>query len=265
MALSNREGWRYFDADDQATALLALRARMGDSFATDPDDAALTILIERMVRFLERATKRFFVKREGVLRLRGSGEPRLWLPFPIVATDQGGTGLVSVTFFDDSEPQTIEDFTVNDGAWEGDDDPRDDPFIEYAIDTFGSQFVSRPPVFAGSLRHFPYGVKNIIVDASWGYLEPDGAVPELILHVLARLCVLNVDPNDDLCAVDDRRRGALIAESTRGRSYQVAAHAVSGGITLDREIDQILRSYKRPPTVTVSRPPARRGRARFRE
>ena len=264
MPLSNREPWRYFDANDEPTAMLALRARMGTSYATVPDDATLADILDRSVRFVERATQRFFVRRDGEIKLRGAGEPRQSLPFPVISVDQGATGVTSVTIDDDTDPIDVEEYVVNDGAWEGPEDPRTDPFIEWAVSGFGS-FVSRPPEIATSRRRFAYGVGNIAVSASWGFVEPDGTTPIMILHMLARLCILNSAPNDDLCAVDDKKRGALLSESTSGRSYQMALHAVSSGLTLDREIDLILREYKRPPEVYISRPPARRGRTRYRE
>ena len=263
MPLSNREPWRYFedpsDPNDEAAALLLLRGLMGASFASAPNDAVLTNILARSVRFFERVTRRFFVRRDGTLDIDGTDAPRLWLPFPVVSLDQDNTALpveVSIGEGDPLEPQL---YDVNDGAWEGEDDPRDDPFIEHSNDSTGT-VVSTPPRTYNAAR-WPYGVRNVHVTASWGYLEPDGAVPPLVQHALARLCVLNSAPNDDLSAVEDRRRGALLSESVEGRSYQLASHAISGGLTLDREIDQILRSYKRPPAAHISRPPRRRARA----
>jgi len=263
MGLTRFAGWYYFEdpavPDDEAAAIAILRARMGASFATSPTDAELSALVERAVRFVEKVTEQFFTVRIGQLKLRGNGEPRLSLPFPVVSTDQGSTGLTEILIEDDPTAIDPIDYWVNDGAWDGPEDPRKDAFVEFRIGRSFGSFVSRPPG-SDTLRIFPYGVGNIAVTSAWGFLDQDGKTPADLLHAIVRLCVLTVGDADDACAVDDQRRGALIAESVQGRAYTYAAHAISSGLTLDRTIDQVLRMYHRPASVVVSRPPARKGR-----
>lgn len=256
--LTNREPWRYFEdpgtPDDEAAALVLLRARMGTSYATVPDDVELTRILTRAVRLLERYTKRFFVLRVGTLTLDGTNAERLWLPFPVVSIDQGGAGAgVTAVAIGDADPLEVDAYDVNDGAWEGYDDPRSDPAINWARTGPYSALPSQPPRRELGSRSWPAGMRNISVTASWGYLEEDGTIPELIQHALARLVILNIAPLDDEAAcLDARTAGALVSETTTGRSYTLNSASVGMGLTLDREIDSILRSYRRPPDAYVS-------------
>ena len=274
MALNNREPWRYFEdpsvPNDEAAALLLLREYVGPSFAApNPDDATLSRLLAGRVAQLERVTKRWFVRRDGTLDLHGTDAPRIWLPAPVIAATQTGAALTtpilapSITIWDGPDPEDPEEYAVHAGAWEGYNDPRDDPFAEWIGDRLFDSSISRPPEIETGARVWPYGVQNIHVTASWGYLEEDGTTPELIRQALALMCVLWAEGNDDCAAISDRRRGALIAESTQGRSWTYSASGTSAGPTNQREIDQILRDYTRPPEATISRPPRRRGRARY--
>ena len=247
--------------DAQAAALVLLRARMGDSYATTPDDAALLRALARAVAFVERATGRFFVQRTGTLILDGTGDPRLPLPHPVVSTDQGGEGVTAVVIGrteDDEETVDAADYVVTDGALVGPGDPRDNP----AIELIPSSSVYRAGPWWGQVGCWPGGKRMIQVTATWGYLEEDGSTPEPIVHLLARLCIQQVVALDDADGKEDSKRGAIVAEQTQGRSYQLGAQASGYGLTLDREMDQIIATYKRPPRVVISRAPKRASRVR---
>lgn len=263
MALSTFEAWEYFGTVE-ATALTALRDRMGTTYASSPTDAKLLLILQRAVKFVHKGTRRFFLKRTGTLALSGQGDARLHVPHPIVSTDQGGNSITEIILGSDTDAVDSDAYVVNDGAVEGGgpEDPRENPFIEWSLGWDGAG-TSKPPLIAYPNRYWPYGVQNVAVTGDFGYLEEDGSTPEPILHVLARICVLNADPLDDSCAMEDRRKGALVSETVQGRSYSVLPQSVSLGLTMDREIDQILRGYRAPPMAIVSRAPRRRSRSRY--
>lgn len=265
MSLSALEPWHYFDAADQGDALDALRARMGATYATTPDDDQLLLVLRRSVEMLHRATDRFFVARTGSILLGGNGTPRLELPFPVASADQVDAGGITEIIVGDPDTEDAVDadlYAVNDGALPGPLDPRNNPFVEMVVPSAGGA-VSRPPIWPGKAGTWPYGVNNIRLTGTWGYLEEDGSTPELILHFLARMCILNAPELDDGDGQEDKRRAAIQSESTQGRSYTLGSVALSAGLTLDRELDSILRSFRRPPRAIVSRAPKRGLRSRY--
>lgn len=252
MSLSSYQAWHYFHASDQAAALVALRARMGTSYATAPSDGVLLAALGRAVELVHRATGRWFLKRTGQLSLDGLGAARLWLPHPVISTGQGGTGvseLIVGTVDDDAVDAA--DYVVHDGADDvGDGDPRDNPWIELS-----SSSAIWPSLWGAG--KFPEGTRNVHVTATWGYVEADGTTPALILDALARLVILEATPLDDLDGQEDRIRGALSMEQTQGRSYMIDRVGMSAGVTRQGVIDRVLASYKRPPEVRIARPDKR--------
>ena len=263
MALSSSTPWHYFGTTLEATSRTTLRTLMGSSYASSPADAVLDLALERAVRFFEAATGRFFVKVTGTIELHGNGEPRLRVPHPIVSTDQGGTGITSITFDDDTEAQDSELFAMNEGAADGDEDPRQYPFVEFVP---ASSTTSVAPESYGS-GLFPYGVRNIALVGTWGYLEPDGSTSVLVQEAIAALTIRKLAAFDDCDDQEDLRRGALTSSGTAGRNHALHVNAVGRGVTTDREIDLLVRRFRRPPRARVNRPPrrsARRGRGSWR-
>lgn len=252
MPLDHQEPWRYFGADE-ATALLALRAAMGASYAAEPDDDTLSGWLNLAVDRLETYTGRFFVPRTGRLDIDGNTYKILQLPYPVVSDDQidGATVEVVIGRDLDAEPIDPANYHANAGAMRGPTDPRNNPNLS---------LYEAPASDVGSpVTYWPYGIQNIHVTATWGYLEPDGTTPRLIRQVLARLCIFYSAPNDEEDAVADRTRmGGLISESVRDRSYSYGDAFLSAGLTGDREIDIILQQYRRPPDIRQSISPARK-------
>lgn len=263
MALSSSTPWHYFGTVDQDTSRTALRDLMGSSYASAPADAVLDAALARAVRFFEAATGRFFVSIVGTITLHGNGEPRLSLPHPVVSADQGGTGITSITFGDDASAQDSALYAVNDGASDGPDDPRLNPFVEFVP---ASSTTSVSPESYGS-GLFPYGVRNVAIVGEWGYLEPDGSTSVLVQEAIAALTIRKLGAFDDQDDQEDLRRGAVTSESTAGRTGSFHENAVGRGVTTDREIDLLIRRFRRPPRATIARPPRRnqrRGRGSWR-
>lgn len=255
--------WEHFTADPEAVdaeddALLALRARLGASYETAPVDADLSAALARAVAFLERATGRWFTVRTGTISLDGTGTPRLFLPLPVVSVAQGGTGVTAITIGDDTDALDAEFYTCNDGIGLPGRDPRDQPVIDLAGTATGSSvFTSRPPG-RDAWSSWPRGVRNVHVTASWGYVSETAETPELARQALALLTVRELTRPEDPDGREDLRRGALLSESTQGRSYTVAQAGTGAGLTTDRELDILIGSLRAPPVPRIPAPPNRR-------
>lgn len=251
MALDRPEWWRYF-GDDESDALDAILVLLDR--AEEPDPAVLAATSRKAVELLEKSTGRFFRQRDGSLSIDGTGCPRLWLPYPVVTSDQVAGALdVEVEIAGDDEALGTDTYTVNAGAQVGTDDPRQDPWVELGV-------TGNLVVPASSWALFPVGPRNVTVTASWGYLEEDGATPAAILDAIVRIVSLSLDR-----PVSDTGSGptdaSLTSETVEGRSYSYGAQAQSYGLTLDRDVDLILRGYARPPDVHVGRSPNRGARS----
>lgn len=245
------EAWRYFDLADQDDAVTALRAAMGSSYATTPDDDDLLDALARARDVLEGATGRFFVPRVGQLSIDGSGAYRLWLPYPVASTGQvSGGGVTEILIGDDETALDDDTYVVNDGAGLPGADPRDNPWIDLVAPDSGATFVSRSPE-PGILGKWNRGVRNVHVTATWGYLDADGGTPAQIRRLLAGLAIRELTDLDDPDGREDLHRGALTSEATQGRSYTLGERAMGGGITGDRELDVLIARFRAPPRVTI--------------
>lgn len=262
--LSNPEAWRYFadGSDDEGDALARLRATMGASYASTPDDDALTVALARARDVLEGVTGWFFVKRNGRLDVDGTGTYRLFLPFPVVSEGQDGAGVTEILVGEDETSIDLESVTVNDGASPGPDDPRKHAFIDAANYSASPLADVSPESFTNGI--WPWGVRNVHVTADWGFLDQTGGTPEQARRVLAFLAIRELVALDDEEGLEDLRRGAIQSEQTQGRSYTLGPVAQSIGYTGVREIDVILKQLHRPADAYIPTPPGRRGsRGRF--
>jgi len=257
MALPAILPWNYFHASVQATARTALRALMGTSYASSPTDALMDAALSRAVSYVHGTTGRFFLLRTGTLLVNGTGGRILDVPYPVVSVGQGGTGITSVTVEDDSTAMDTDLYSVRDGAGMGmdADDPRNYPQVILKAG-------KGDPQWPGSYGVWPYGIENVTLVGDFGYLEPDGSTPPLILSALARLTILQTAPLDDDDARADRVMTGIKSETVQGRAYTLGEGVIGGGITTEREIDQILAHYRRPPRVRAGRP-RRMGRTRY--
>lgn len=242
--------WRYFagDGDDEAAALERLRASyLGPGYddAAYPDEA-LTLGLTRAVREVERYTSRVFAAVTATLDVDGTGVERVWLPLPVVSEDQGGDGVTEITI-GVANPSTIQAdaYQVRDGLGPPGDDPRDNPWIDLLADV----------TFGGGLRSgvWPRGARNVHVTATWGYVEADGTTPEAVRYVVARLVPRYLVMAGDSAGAAAGAAAGIVQESTEGRSYVLADHAVSAGLTGDRALDAALNALRRPVQARISR------------
>lgn len=256
-ALERVDAWAHFGAD-QAEALDALRAAMGDSYTDAPEDAELLAALELAVAYLEGATGRVFVPRSGELLIDGTGSPRLFLPLPVVSASQlEGAGVSEVSI--GGEVLDADGYVVADGVGLPGRDPRDHPWIDLHPGPVGGSFVSRPPGWEG-WRVWPWGPRVVSVTAVWGYLDERGQTPALARQALAGLTVRALVRWDDPDARADLTASAVVSEATRDRSISYSARVQGGGITTDRELDLLIARLRAPRPPRVPRAPGRRAR-----
>lgn len=258
--LTTPEAWEHWHTVE-ATALTAARARMGSDYASSPSDTLLKAAMARARDTMEGATGRFFTARAGSLSMDGTGTYRLFCPYPIVSENQlVGAGVTQILIGDDTTALEADTYQANDGIGLSGRDPRAAPWVEFIAVGSGGTFVSRPPGFGG-YRNWPGGVRNVHVTATWGYLDANGATPDLVLELLAKLTIRALTANDDTDAISELHDGAVTSESTRDRSISWGDRAQGGGVTTDREIDVLIAHFKAPPMVRVPGAPGRRVRS----
>lgn len=262
-ALDAVEGWEHFGTVE-ATALALLREYMGDDYASDPTDSDLKDALDQAVAYLEAATGRVFTARSGTLSVDGTGTHRLFLPLPVVSTNQDADsgGISEITIGDDDTAIDSDTYQANDGIGLPGRDPRDLPFVDLVVSSSGGTFVSSPPGFGG-WRAWPEGVRNVHVTALWGYVDANAETPALARKALAGLTARALVTWSDLEDLDDLHRGAVETEATRDRSVSYGERAGGGGITTDRELDLLIARLRAPPLPRVPRPPGRRLAGRY--
>ena len=207
------EWWRYFGTDE-TTALLELRSKMGPAWATAPTDAVLIARMSTIVEFLHQVTGRVFVRVDTTLRLNGQDRPRVNLPLPIISVEQGGLSITSVTL--DGDSLELDELVFNEGCGLAGDDPREDPFVEF--DHSSSNYNHHHCPYH---QHFRYGVQNIHVTGSFGYVNGVGETPFEIMSLLTRMLSMATSPIDDGSVSVDacgQSPASIISETVADRS-----------------------------------------------
>jgi hypothetical protein len=218
------------------------------------DDTYLYRRIQLASRMIDRATGRFFSPRPLTLKLDGRGGRMLLLDVPIIG--------VSTVEFETSpfqpsslaiEPDLLRIYNrhLSQGLTQPDD--RNNPKIElyHASDDITN---ASPYVFTRLI--FPLGQQNITVNGVFGYTDYDGANPQGITPPLIRRCAQLMVVRDLYRLMDGRRtdalfRNRLTSERTRDQAYTLEGLGSLRGalLTGDAEIDTILASYMRPPSL----------------
>lgn len=250
-ALSLPAGWRYLVAadvdDDGAAALAYLRALRGAPFPLGSyTDAELLAGLDVAAREFERATGRVFVAREGTLALRAEGGRVLFVPEPIVSVDE-----VRV----DGSALDLDDLDVHAGTELDVDgvDPRDDPWIAWIDGTSGAAYLAGVGGQGRGAWPDPTSGPIVEIDGTFGFVESDGSTPALVRGAILALLQRGLVPLNDVEGRGDFMRGAVIQEMTRGRGYMLSQQRLSSGVFLDREIDRVIATYRRPARVLIGR------------
>jgi hypothetical protein len=219
-------------------------------------DAQLLTKIRRMSALIDRWTGRWFYPKSTVLTLDGTGKNMLLIGPPIISISQVkllGQGAVLITASDDIV-DLPEIRVFNRHLTQGllDPDDRNSPKIQWlTFESYGERAIE---IVNRGL--FPRGVQNIEVTGVFGYTDPDGTpagkTPDLINWACMQMVVRDLAPLGDTDARDEQAmRGRMTSLRTRDQSITWSAQTVknSGTWTGDPQIDGIIASYRRPPTL----------------
>lgn len=235
------------------TFICDLRAALG--CGVDVTDVNLYRLAARASRMIERVTKRYFTPRYQVVRVGGNSARKLLLGPAIVSLSSVGI---------DTEPTQRGDLVVDLNLLRIynrhlaqnliDPDDRNDPMIEFvhSDDLYGIRFIPFRGISLRSLAH-PIGVQNIHVRGVFGYTDPDGSpwgdTPDLIQHACRLICAREAPKLGTDAREDAMNRWRVTQEKTRDNTIQLADPRKWGEFFGDPEIDSILVSFVRPPSM----------------
>lgn len=227
--------------------------------ATLYPDSRIQGALDLWASVIERLTGRFFGAKQLTLVMDGSDRPELFLPIPIIMVSK----LFKNGAFND--PSDIVDPSryrvynrVQPSPGMGEDD-RDNPKIVLSSFNGNSDFYARVVDDLSGYRGFVRGHQNQMVVGTFGYTG-DGvaSIPLLIKRALLKLVLRNIDqlapgstPIDPLSG----QKGQVIMETTDAHSVQFQAPKKQNPLielTGDPEVNQILRLFKRPPTMKVT-------------
>ena len=178
-------------------------------------------LLDEATAFIDKACGWFFEPRDLILSLAGRGVPTVEPPVPPIWIDRIEAGGVAL---DESEILVVGSPVA--------------PGFE-------------APAITRRAGVFPKGNGSVVIDGTFGYTEHDGSddgrTPLAIKRATILLVLRWLAPLASAAAEDARVRARVIEEKTRDQSYKLAPEqASSAGLTGDREIDDILLSYRRP-------------------
>lgn len=174
-------------------------------------DAQIELAIQMATELIDRITGQWFEPRRVVRVYRSKGGTTLHLPVPVIEVR-------SVTISGVLEPAA--NYRVTHDAR----NPR-------ILHRYG----------------WPKGRATIEVDADCGYVAEDGTTPAPIRYACQRLASMYLLPEEDRQEL--RQQARVISESTDGHSYTLAKDERPASLTGDPEIDGILMSYMRLPSV----------------
>ena len=194
--------------------------------------ARLNELIELASSYIETVTERFFEPRAQTITEDGTGSCRLLLGEPIIDIESVeilGQDSVPASGAIDPAEYRVYNRHLTQGLLKPDD--RDNPQI----------------VLIGS--EFHRGAQNIRIVGLFGYTEPDesatGRTPLLIREVCKKLVVREIPLLSETSDREDgKNRYRLIQEKTRDQSYTLDKLRITGSLTGDPEIDNVLIQFK---------------------
>jgi hypothetical protein len=211
-------------------------------------DGALLKKIIDASSYVDKITGRWFEPRTRTYTLDGSGTVSMLLQHPIIAL--GTVAIEGVAF------ATSDIIVYNRHISQGLDDPDDRENPKFEL----NQPLEDDLLFKIGLKHFPRGQLNMSIDGVFGYTDYDGTstgiTPPLIEQAVKRLVVRQLgllasgDGTTDLAMsghkiTELRTRDQWIRYGDPNR----LGLAAPGPFTGDREIDNILLMYRRPPRI----------------
>ena len=224
--------------------------------ANTASDARLLRQLALASRFVDRITGRGFSPVYKAVQVDGGRGSALMFGEPLIA-------LVGATYGTDSVDIDRQSFRVYNRHLVqnlSDPDDRDDPRIVFGgcgtwapyggavvpLQRYGDTVVGGPWSFG------PGGSQRVTVRGLWGYTEYDGSpvgrTPLLISQAVKLIAMREIPLLGSTEREDARMRARLTSERTRDQSYTIA-QAIETAFTGDREIDDILMTYRRPPRL----------------
>jgi hypothetical protein len=226
------------------TTLAVMRA---EGVPASISDDRLQYLIFLAAAYTDRYTGRWFEPRTADYTLDGSGTVSMLLEQPVIAID---------TVYIDDLALAAEDVVVYNRHISQnltDPDDRENPKIEL------EQALNDELLFKIGRKIFYRGQQNVRITGVFGYTEFDGSstgsVPLLISRVSQLLVMRNMRTLYNSGPTDTTLQVARITElRTRDQWIRYAdpnrlGLAAPGPFTGDREIDNILMSFRRPPKI----------------
>ncbi len=190
----------------------------------DPNTSARRIrqLIDDVSREIDHFCGWFFEPRELTVKVSGRGTRVVQVPYPLIELHG-----VQIS----GHPRSVELFAFDQGPFE----------------------ISPMHTFLGlKAGRYPGGFDNVEVSSMFGFTvrdpdEPMGVPPPAIKRAALLMVRRHIEPLFSDEAHETQNRWRILSERTRDQSYTLGRLAeVSGGLTGEPEIDQLLRPYVRP-------------------
>lgn len=195
----------------------------------------LTELISFWESWVGYMTGMLFTETTLTIDLEGTGCDTLWLPLPIITCS---------SLMMNSNFQTVIDaatYTVFNRPFP---DDRWNPKI--VLDQV-SESIYEGIFDKWEHRIFKKDLMNRVV-GTWGFVESDKATPPMILYLIQRLIILNIDKPVDFFKNWSRKlRLNVKSEKTDYHSYSLGPGPLPGvdSLTGDKELDQILMFFRK--------------------
>lgn len=226
--------------------------------SSEVSDVRLVKVINRASRFIDRVTGRFFEPRYQSLLVDGSGGRAMDLNEPIIGIQEVHLYVSNYApdgYLLDNTLFTVYNRHLSQGLFDPDD--RESPRIEYLHynDLMGAYSRYAPTPYH-MYNTFSIGTQNVKVIGVFGYTEPDdspwGKTPEQLAHACKLLCVREFPKLTDYDQREDRKwRWRVTSERTIDQSISYDSEKMRGAFTGDPEIDLILASFVRPPSMSA--------------
>jgi len=205
-------------------------------------------------RFVEAATKRFFLPRPLTIKVDGKGGTKILLSDPIISISEvlfDTTPWAPSATLVDMDLVRVYNRHLTQGLLSPDD--RNNPKIELFHPAEMLQHYGTARTWSRLV--FPPGQQNVTITGVFGYTDPDssaqGKTPDLIKHVTKLLVMREIDKIARTASRFDRHvRHRLTSERTRDQAYTLDPLGTARGFfTGDPEIDNLLAYFMRPPAL----------------
>jgi len=228
-------------------AYTTIQAMRDEGVPATVSDERLMRLIFEASDYIDKVTGRWFEPRTAVYTFDGSQTVSMLLEQPIIAVSSVSVDGVAFATSD----IIVYNRHISEGLRNPDD--RENPKVEL------NQPLDDDLLFKIGLKVFPRGQLNISIDGVFGYTDYDGSAtgvtPALIENACKRLVIRGLTPLYDADPTDLASSAHRITElRTRDQWIRYGdpnrlGLAAPGPFTGDREIDNILLMFRRPPLV----------------